>query len=119
MALNEIRRSQTEYKLDQGYLDRHIVGLVSSQKVYDTTAAQWVSKVTYDYDAASPQSPPTNPVQHNESYDLAYRGNLTSVSRWDVTQPDINNPTLTSHTTYDTAGSVLTITDAAGHQTSL
>src|SRR5205085_9663769 len=47
------------------------------------------------------------------------RGNLTSVSRWDVT--DIAN-TAKAHTarvTYDAAGSVVTTTDPLSHQSTI
>ncbi|HXQ74745.1 MAG TPA: hypothetical protein VN844_29850, partial [Pyrinomonadaceae bacterium] len=55
------------------------------------------------------------------SYNTSFtaRGNVTSISRWDVT--DSNNATkkLTSYTNYYTTGTPASTTDPSGHQSSL
>src|SRR5690349_16587479 len=60
-------------------------------------------------------------TQHDGSYNLSLtaRGNVTAVSRWDVT--DINNTAkkLTSYTNYYDTGTPKSTTDAAGHQGSI
>src|SRR5712692_8867948 len=78
-------------------------------------------KTSYDYDNTNIDSQATSATQHDSSYSSSFtaRGNVTSVSRWDVT--DINNGSkvLTSHMTYDAAGSVLTASDPLAHQSSI
>jgi YD repeat-containing protein len=118
----ELRRTYTDYDLSQGYLDRHLIGLVSATHVYDPVAGQFLAKTTYSYDEAGSVGPQaTTATGHDQSYGSTFlaRGNLTSVSRYDVT--DINN-TAKAHTarmSYDAAGSILSSTDPAGHQNSI
>ena len=119
---SEIRRTYTDYNLGQQYLDRHIIGLVSAVHVLDPGAGQWMSKTTYGYDdPARLQSQATAASNHDQSYDASFttRGNVTSVSRWDVT--DINNASkaLTSLMSYDAAGNAIATIDASGHQNSV
>ncbi|MFL6332500.1 MAG: PKD domain-containing protein [Pyrinomonadaceae bacterium] len=116
-----LRQSYTDYNLSQAYLDRRIIGLVSAAHVYDPAAGQWAAKTTYSYDeAGSVGAQAAAAVGHDQTYDSSFltRGNVTSVSRWDVT--DIANAAKahTSHVTYTAAGSMLTGTDPMGHQTS-
>jgi YD repeat-containing protein len=117
----EFRRSQTDYNLTQGYLDRRIIGLVSSSQLYDAVAAQWQAKITYNYDATAIDSQATTAVMHDQNYNASFtvRGNVTGISRWDVT--DINNATkaLTATTTFNAAGSMLSTTDPATHTNSV
>ncbi|HEU4769410.1 MAG TPA: DUF4214 domain-containing protein, partial [Pyrinomonadaceae bacterium] len=116
----ETRRTITDYNLSQVYLDRRIIGLVSQLQLSNTVDVQ--SKVTYSYDdPARLQSVPATATQHHPDYttSLTARGNLTAVSRWDVT--DINNAAkkLTSYTNYYTTGSPASATDPSGHQSSI
>jgi YD repeat-containing protein len=116
-----VRQTFTDYNLAQGYLNQRIIGLVSSVQVYDNAAGKYLSKTTYAYDeSGSVHQQAVTATAHDQSYDSSFltRGDVTSVSRWDTT--DINNTykLLTSHVTYDAAGSVLTTTDPASHQTS-
>ena len=118
----ELRRTQTDYQLTQPYLDRRIIGLVSSNQLYDAVANQWQAKVTYGYDdPAKLTSQATSATQHDASYSQSFtaRGNVTAVARWDVT--DINNASkaLTSTMNYNAAGSGLSATDPAGHTSSI
>jgi YD repeat-containing protein len=117
-----VRQTYTDYNLSQAYLTQRIIGLVSSVQVYDNVAGKYLSKTTYAYDeSGSVQQQAVTATAHDQGYDSTFmtRGNVTSVSRWDTT--DINNTykTLTSHVTYDAAGSALTTTDPAQHQTSI
>jgi YD repeat-containing protein len=119
-ASTEIRHTYTDYNLSQTYLDRRIIGLVS--EVHLTNVSQYQSKITYSYDdPARLQSVPAAATQHDSAYStsLTARGNVTAVSRWDVT--DINNASkkLTSYTNYYTTGSPVSSTDASGHQSSV
>jgi YD repeat-containing protein len=117
-----LRQSYTDYNLAQGYLDRRIIGLVSSSQVYDSTAAKWLSKTTYAFDEpGSVQQQAVAAAGHDQSYDSTFltRGNVSSASRWDVTDITNTAKTLTSRVSYDAAGSALTATDPAGHQSSI
>lgn len=117
----EIRHSFLDYNLSQAYLDRRIIGLVSAMHISDTV--QWQTKITYTYDeAAKLEALPGTATQHDPAFattSFTTRGNITSISRWDVT--DINNAakTLTSGTAYDTAGCSIRSIDEAGHQSSV
>ena len=86
----EIRHTFTDYNLNQTYLDRRIIGLVSA--VHLTNTSQYQSKITYSYDdPARLHGVPAAATQHDVNYNLSLtaRGNVTEVSHWDVT--DINN----------------------------
>jgi YD repeat-containing protein len=116
-----LRRTYTDYNLGQAYLDRRIIGLVSATQVYDPPAAKWLAKTTYAYDeAGNVGTQATAAPGHDQSFTSSFltRGNVTSVSRWDAEHDTDATKALTSHLSYDAAGSTLTSTDAAGHQTS-
>jgi YD repeat-containing protein len=119
-GLTEIRRAYTDYNLSQPYLDRRIIGLPTAVHLTDSNGYQ--SKVTYGYDDPEKiTSQATTATLHDQSYDASFtvRGNVTSVSRWDVT--DINNGSkaLTTFMSYNAAGSVLSTTDPAVHTDSI
>ncbi len=125
-GVTEIRRTFTDYNLSSAYVDRRIIGLVSA--VHLTDVGSFQGKVTYDYDdparlALLPPTPtgPATPTQHDTSYDtsLTARGNLTSVSQWDVT--DINNTQkkLTSYTNYFVTGTPASTTDPSTHTSTI
>ena len=116
-ASTVIRKTVTDYNLTQAYLDRRIIGLVSQVQL--SNGSQSLSKTTFAYDdPARLAALPASPTRHDASYSTSFtvRGNLTSVSRWDVN--DINNAAkkLTSYKNYYTTGSPASDTDAAGHQ---
>lgn len=116
----EIRHTFTDYNLSQAYLDKRIIGLVS--QVHLKNATDYESKVTYSYDdPARLQAVPSAATRHDTAYStsLTARGNVTGVSRWDVT--DINNASkkLTAYTNYNTTGSPIAAIDPAGHPSSI
>jgi RHS repeat-associated protein len=115
-----IRHTFTDYNLSQPYLDRRIIGLVL--QVHLKNATSYEGKITYDYDdPARLQAVPSAATRHDTAYNtsLTARGNLTAVSRWDVT--DINNAAkkATSYTNYYTTGTPILLTDPAMHQNSI
>jgi YD repeat-containing protein len=116
----EIRHTFTDYELSQTYLDKRIIGLVLH--VHLKNATDYESKITYSYDEpARLQAVPAAATGHDTNYStsLTARGNVTSVSRWDVT--DINNASkkLTTYTNYYTTGTPISTTDASGHQSTV
>jgi RHS repeat-associated protein len=113
----EIRQTLTTYNLSQAYLDRRIIGLVS--EVQRSNVSQTQEKISYTYDEPSRlQAVPAAATQHDTAYStsLTARGNVTAVSRWDVS--DINNQAkrLITYVNYYTTGTPISTTDPANHQ---
>jgi YD repeat-containing protein len=121
-----LRRSHTDYT-DPASLNNAIVGLPAAQYVCDgaglttetacgdNSGSALVSKVTRLYDQPGAIDYQGAPTQHDQAYDsttLAGRGNLTSVTRWDVTG---QTPAVTTNMRYNTAGSLISTSDPAGH----
>ncbi len=119
-ATTVLRRSHTEYNLATAYTSRRIIGLASEQTLYqvdaNTSAETPMSKVGYTYDGSGSILGSDAPVQHdNTSFGASFltgRANLTSVSRFDVT--NVSAPT-TSTMAYNTAGAVVSTTDPRNH----
>jgi YD repeat-containing protein len=122
-GVTELRRSYRDYHLPQNYLNQRIIGLVSA--VHLTDASGYQVKMTYGYDDSTRlSSQATAATSHDQSYNSTFsvRGNVTSVSRWDVTNMStIVDPSkaLTTFVNYNAAGSVISTTDPAGHANSI
>jgi YD repeat-containing protein len=128
-ASTVLRRTHTDYNLDSAYLNRWLIGLPAAKLVCDgsqgavpctgTSGAALFSKITMQYDETGSVEYQGSPVQHDDtnygSGLVQGRANLSSTRRY-----DISNITqyLASTFTYNTAGSVITTTDPAGHQSS-
>jgi YD repeat-containing protein len=120
-SVDAIRQTSMDYNLGSVYLQQHIIGLVSQVQVTDGNG-QPQSKTTYAHDDPGRlQSVPAAATQHDAAYSLTLtaRGNVTAVSRWDVT--DVNNGAkkLTSYINYYTTGTPISTTDPAGHQSTI
>ena len=117
-ATTILRETYTDYKLDQPYLDRRIIGLVAAVHLVSNG---YQGKVTYGYDdPARLSSQATTAMMHDQNYNGTFtiRGNVTDVSRWDVTDMNtIVDPqkALTTFMNYNAAGSVVAVTDPATH----
>jgi len=113
----ELRRTYYDYDLSPSYVNRRIIGLVSA--VHLTDVGSYQGKIIYTYDdPARLQAVPAAATQHDTAYNtsLTARGNVTSISQWDVT--DINNTSksLVTYTNYYTTGTPISQTDPSGHQ---
>ena len=113
-----MRQTYIDYNLNSAYVSRRIIGLVSSQQVSNGSAVQ--SKTLYAYDTGTLAS--TSSIQHDAAYNTGFvtgRGNVSTVSRYDVT--DINNATkaLTTTVGYNVDGSVVFSRDPLSHQNNL
>lgn len=110
-----IRQTYTDYRFDQVYIDKHILGLISAVHVVGVNGYE--SKTTYDYDWGSDywQDLPTTPTQYDATGDNTGRGNLCWVAKWDVT--DINNfdKTERSYIHHNRTGMVVRQDDHYGH----
>lgn len=116
-ATTEIRHTFYDYNLNQAYLDRRIIGLLSA--IHQTNVTSWQRKISYTYDdPARLESLPAAPTQHDPAYNTSFtaRGNLTAVSRWDVDDLMNSAKALTTYTNYNTTGTPKSTTDPAGHQ---
>jgi YD repeat-containing protein len=119
-----IRRTYTDYNLNQAYIDRRVIGLVSAVHVVDENN-NLVSKTVYDYDRGGEWlvDTPQTTIQHDSNYNSSFvtgRGNLAVTYRFDVTQPDnwalaIPSPQVG----YDTNGSVVFTRDSLNHRTNI
>lgn len=119
-GVTEIRQTYTDYNLGPDYVNRRIIGLVSY--VHMSNVAQWQSKTSFTYDdPARLHGVPSAATQHDVNYNLSFtaRGNITAVSRWDVT--DISNEAkkLTTYTNYYNTGTPISSTDPSGHQSNV
>jgi YD repeat-containing protein len=119
-GVTPIRHTYTDYNLNPEYINRRIIGLVSAVHMSD---GAWQVKVGYEYDAGGDQMQATAipATQHDASYStgFSWRGNLTLVSRYDVT--DITNESKKTVTRmgYHTTGSPIFTRDHSGHQSTL
>ena len=116
----ELRRTYYDYNLSPEYVDRRIIGLVA--EVHLTNVGSFQSKIVYGYDdPARLEAVPAAATQHDTTYNTSFtaRGNVTSVSRWDVT--DITNAAkkLTTYTSYYTTGTPISHTDPSKHTSSM
>lgn len=123
-----LRRTHTDYNLTSTYTNLRIIGLPAAQYVCDgaqgatpcgdASGSSLLSKVGYQYDESSVSSPGAA-VQHDDTiYGTGFvmgRGNLTSINRYKV---DLSESTH-STATYNTAGSIISITDASTHTSTI
>jgi YD repeat-containing protein len=121
-GVTEVRHSFTDYNLDPAYVNQRIIGLVSARHLSNTST--WQSIVLYSYDAGGTQlvATPNTTIQHDAAYGIGsspVRGNLTTVTRYDV--ENINDPSKRAVTQigYNMNGSVIFSRDPLNHQTDI
>jgi YD repeat-containing protein len=118
-----LKRIENEYNLGSAYTSKRIIGLPSKIEVSGLNQTnnifEQVSKVTYQYDEegfGQELNQGVTPIQHDTSnFSSAFvtgRGNLTSVTRWNVEYPNNSSQAATSKTRYDVAGSPIASIDA-------
>lgn len=112
------RRQHTDYLMDAAYVNRRIIGLPSSQSLFND-GTTLLSKIDLHYDETAVQYQGSTAQHDDANYGTGFvqgRGNISSTSHLDVTN---TNPSLVTGVTYDTAGSPITITDPRNHTRSL
>jgi len=116
-ATTILRSTRTTYNMSSDYTNAHILGLVSVKSLYDgevDNGGTLVSKLGFFYDENDSIEGTDELVQHDDifysSTVRAGRGNLSSVKRYDVTNTDVFTKT---SSTYNTAGSLVSSSDAA------
>jgi YD repeat-containing protein len=118
-----VLKTQTaSYNTSSNYLSRRIIGLPLEADLYEgtDTSGTLVSKMTYGYDengyAGTGQS--VSATKHdstNYGTGFNYRGNQTSTTRWDVTNPTSSASAVSSLVKYNIAGSPISQTDSLNH----
>ncbi len=114
-----LRRSETDYKLEEPYLSRRIIGLPKEQRIKDANGSL-LSKQTFDYDLGGEYLVSQGTPTQYEDVGYIERGNLCRVNNWDVKSPSVNDPSdiakaLKSETGYNRTGSVIFTRDSQGH----
>src|SRR5258707_1144848 len=111
-----LRSAYTNYNLSSSYTDKRIIGLVTESRVEDSGGVQ--SKTTYEYDSTAIDSQALSTTHHDSNYSTSTpRGNVTRVFSWDVTAA--NTYIRRAQILYDSAGSVMSNTDALDHPNSI
>jgi len=105
-----LKKVITDYEDGSAYLSKRLVNLPVLSELRDGSDVLW-SKATYAYDGEAfdqeTNQVPGTITQHDAAYGSSFvagRGNLTSVTRHDVTG---QTASVTSKTRYDIAGSVV------------
>ncbi len=118
-ATTVYRSAQTDYLDYIDYSTRWIVGLPSSQRLYDGGGVlQAQTELNYDWTAPVPHT--TTIAQHNSanySTNFWLRGNLTNIVRYSVVNGGAGSTTETQ-TDYYLTGDVAKVRDALGRETS-
>ncbi len=110
-----LKRQTTVFNINSAYLSRRIIGLPLESYLYQGPGTSLMSKVTYDYDEGDFSDTTLNQnltlvTQHNHAsrgYGSSFiigRGNMTSMTRWDVTGA---TSSIVSKLKYNTAGAVV------------
>ncbi len=118
------RQTNFAHDLSTVWLDRRIIGLMTAREVYDVSTGSYVlvSRTTQTYDSTAIYNPGAVARHDDTNYGAGFvvgRGNLTAVHRFDTTDPYNLAKAVADTTGYDTAGSIVSITDAGGHRTEL
>jgi RHS repeat-associated protein len=115
-----LRGTFTAYRLDSGYLNQRLIGLVDNVQTYDGPTGLLVSKVAYQYDYGNEfRQFQANSTQHDATYDanFQWRGNCWSVLNFNADAPNDWGQIVEHRTGFNTDGSVIFAYDALGHQT--
>ena len=123
-----LRYTHIDYRMDPtvdaAYLERHIIGLVKEQTLYEVSGGGETlrSKVGFAYDAADSIQGSDAPIRHdNDNYGATFvagRANLSSVKRYDVNVTD-NSVFTVSTSKYNAAGAIVDAIDPLAHHTTL
>lgn len=118
-----LKKVYTEYNLDSAYTSRRIIGLPSLVEAFglnqQTSTFGKVSKVSYQYDEgnfsdSSLEQNISSVIKHDTNYGSSFitgRGNLTSTTRYDVTE---QTDDITSSVKYNIAGAPVARIDPLG-----
>ena len=120
-----VRRRETQYRFDAAFVDRHILGVVWLELLYqgDNTL---MSKLNYhhdwtDADSWNGQTPSTghDNTNYGSSFTLG-RANVTGIRRYNLAAPDDDNQAVwVQRFGYNAAGSPFKLKDAANHSVSI
>ena len=116
-----LRRRETQYRFDAGFVNRHILGVVWMDLTYEGES-NLVSKLNYHHDWTDPdawngQTPSTGHDTANYGSGFTWgRANVTGVLRYNLLAPnDANQAVWIQRFGYNAAGSVFKMKDGANH----
>jgi YD repeat-containing protein len=116
-----IRRTETQYRFDAGFVDRRILGVVWMKLVYEGESTL-MSKLNYHHDWADAdswngQTPSTGHDTANYGSTFTWgRANITGVRRYNLAAPnDDSQAVWVQRFGYNAAGSPFKIRDALDH----
>jgi hypothetical protein len=113
-ATTVYRHTQTDYLSYPGY---HLYGLPTEVRVYSGSGTtSLAAKTTYAYDEAAYFMTSSGVIQHTDPGYTAGRGNLTTVTQFEV--PGSGSRAV-GHTKYDSQGVVRGLYDGANHLTTV
>ena len=120
-----VRRRETQYRFDAAFVDRHILGVVWMELVYQGESTL-MSKLNYhhdwtDADAWNGQTPSTghDNTNYGSSFTLG-RANVTGIRRYNLAAPnDDNQAVWVQRFGYNAAGLPFKLKDAASHRVSI
>ena len=120
-----VRRQETQYRFDAGFVDRHILGVLWMELVYEGESTL-VSKLNYhhDWEDASSfygQVPSTGHDSANYGAGVIWgRANVTGIRRYNLSAPnDDSQAVWITRTGYNAAGMPFLKRDAANHSVSI
>ena len=116
-----------EYNLSSNYTNRRIIGLPSESRLYEgsDSSGTLMSKVTFAYDengytdSSQNVSSPTKHDTSNYGTGFNYRGNQTSITRWDITDDDNSGLVSASSVVYDILGNPILQKDPRNRETDI
>ena len=116
-----VRRRETQYRFDAGFVERRILGVVWMDLIYDGENTL-VSKLNYHHDWTDPdawngQTPSIGHDNANYGSNFTWgRANVTAVLRYSLSAPnDPNQAVWVERYGYNAAGSVFRMKDGANH----
>ncbi|HUS12459.1 MAG TPA: PKD domain-containing protein, partial [Pyrinomonadaceae bacterium] len=125
-ATTALRHMHVDYRMDPNldaiYVDRHILGLIKEQTMYEVSGGTetLMSRVGFAYDDPNSIQGNDAPVRHdNDSYGATFvagRANLSSMKRYNVTDSSVFT---VSSSKYNTAGAIVDSIDPLSHHTTL
>jgi YD repeat-containing protein len=111
-----LRRTEYTYETQAAWVNRWLVKLPTTVKVYEGAATAPVSQVVYAYDAEALETYQTLPTSYDASTPQQ-RGNLTSITANTNAGYPTLGVSLTSRMVYDVLGNLVRSTDPKGNAT--
>jgi RHS repeat-associated protein len=114
-----VRMHATNYNLDLAYTSRRIIGLPFRREVWDANGVQSKYEYHYDYGGNFFEDTPAAATQHDRTnYGPGFitgRGNLADITHYNAKDPDNWAVAQVTRYRYNSAGSLVMVSDPEGH----